>query len=199
MGARLTGHLPPCFVPRLHAACALLNLEGQGCAWARPLQLPRNCPGFAANPLPLLLPRSLRAAGDPPAGRLAADADRQAGARGSKVILGAFRGWGRLKRRHSSRWSTPAPKHCLHPLPACATDAAAIYDPSAWPKEERPIPSPARCSQLQSMQFASGSMAPKVAAACRFVAATGGRAAVGSIDDALRIVRGEAGTVVVAG
>ncbi|KAL4458086.1 hypothetical protein ABPG75_012951 [Micractinium tetrahymenae] len=79
------------------------------------------------------------------------------------------------------------------------TDAEAIYDPSAWPKEERPIPSPARCSQLQSMPFASGSMAPKLAAACRFVAATGGRAAVGSIEDALRIVKGEAGTVIVPG
>lgn len=79
------------------------------------------------------------------------------------------------------------------------TDATAVYDPTVWPREERPIPSPACCSQLQSMRFASGSMAPKVAAACRFVSATGGRAAVGGIEDALRIVRGEAGTVIVAG
>ena len=56
-----------------------------------------------------------------------------------------------------------------------------------------------RCSQLQGMSFASGSMAPKVAAACRFVAATGGRAAVGSISDALAILQGKAGTVVEAG
>ena len=49
------------------------------------------------------------------------------------------------------------------------------------------------------MSFASGSMAPKVAAACRFVAATGGRAAVGSISDALAILQGKAGTVVEAG
>lgn len=88
---------------------------------------------------------------------------------------------------------------CPPLLPACAADATAVYDPTVWPREERPIPSPACCSQLQSMRFASGSMAPKVAAACRFVSATGGRAAVGGIEDALRIVRGEAGTVIVAG
>jgi carbamate kinase len=48
------------------------------------------------------------------------------------------------------------------------------------------------------MGFASGSMAPKVAAACRFVAATGARAGVGSIQDALGIISGQAGTVIVA-
>jgi carbamate kinase len=52
--------------------------------------------------------------------------------------------------------------------------------------------------QLRGMAFASGSMKPKVEAACRFVTATGGRAAVGSIQDALRIVQGCAGTVIVA-
>ncbi|KAI3435537.1 hypothetical protein D9Q98_001602 [Chlorella vulgaris] len=78
------------------------------------------------------------------------------------------------------------------------TDATAIFDPAAWPAEQRPVPSPARCSQLKGMGFASGSMAPKVAAACRFVAATGARAGVGSIQDALGIISGQAGTVIVA-
>lgn len=77
------------------------------------------------------------------------------------------------------------------------TDADAIYDPACWPQEQRPVVSPTRCSQLQAMSFASGSMAPKVAAACRFVSATGGKAAVGSIADALRMVQGKAGTVIV--
>lgn len=58
--------------------------------------------------------------------------------------------------------------------------------------------SPAQCSSLQGMSFASGSMAPKVAAACRFVSATSGRAAVGSISDALAILQGRAGTTIVA-
>ena len=77
-------------------------------------------------------------------------------------------------------------------------DAGAIYDPSGWPREQRPIPSPVKAGQLQQMSFASGSMAPKVAAACRFVTATGGKAAVGSIGDALHILQGRAGTVIEA-
>jgi carbamate kinase len=47
------------------------------------------------------------------------------------------------------------------------------------------------------MQFADGSMGPKVDAACRFVEATGGIAAIGALGDATRIVAGEAGTRVV--
>ncbi|PRW18388.1 carbamate kinase [Chlorella sorokiniana] len=78
------------------------------------------------------------------------------------------------------------------------TDAEAIYDPSGWPKERRPVASPARCGDLQGLSFASGSMAPKVAAACRFVSGTGGRAGVGNIGDALAILQGRAGTTIVA-
>lgn len=89
---------------------------------------------------------------------------------------------------------------CLRWLPhPCATDADAIYDPAGWPKERRPIASPVRCSELQGLSFASGSMAPKVAAACRFVTAGGGRAAVGNISDALAVLQGRAGTTIVAG
>lgn len=51
-------------------------------------------------------------------------------------------------------------------------------------------------SQLRGLDFAGGSMGPKVEAACRFVEATGRRAAVGALADAERIVRGEAGTQV---
>jgi carbamate kinase len=51
-------------------------------------------------------------------------------------------------------------------------------------------------SELETMAFANGSMGPKVAAACRFVRATGGTAAIGALEDAARIVAGEAGTTV---
>jgi len=51
--------------------------------------------------------------------------------------------------------------------------------------------------ELCSMRFASGSMGPKVDAACRFVKRTRGRAAIGALADAAAIVRGEAGTLIV--
>jgi carbamate kinase len=44
--------------------------------------------------------------------------------------------------------------------------------------------------------FASGSMAPKVEAAARFVERTGGRAVIGSLDHILEAVAGSAGTIV---
>jgi carbamate kinase len=62
--------------------------------------------------------------------------------------------------------------------------------------DERPIERTSP-SELRSMEFARGSMGPKVEAACRFVEATGKRAAIGSLEDASRIVAGEAGTLVV--
>ena len=46
---------------------------------------------------------------------------------------------------------------------------------------------------------AAGSMAPKVAAACRFVRRTGGFAGIGALEDASRIVAGQAGTRVRSG
>jgi carbamate kinase len=39
-------------------------------------------------------------------------------------------------------------------------------------------------------------MGPKVRAACQFVERTGKTAAIGSIEDAAALVRGEAGTIV---
>ena len=46
------------------------------------------------------------------------------------------------------------------------------------------------------MQFAAGSMAPKVEAACRFVERTGHAAVIGSLDEIGSLVRQRAGTVV---
>ena len=51
--------------------------------------------------------------------------------------------------------------------------------------------------ELGSHEFAAGSMGPKVEAAKRFVSATGGRAAIGRLEDIEAIVAGEAGTNVV--
>jgi carbamate kinase len=50
---------------------------------------------------------------------------------------------------------------------------------------------------LRALRFAAGSMGPKVDAACRFVEATGGIAAIGSLAEAEAVVRGESGTRVV--
>jgi carbamate kinase len=52
---------------------------------------------------------------------------------------------------------------------------------------------------LSSMSFASGSMGPKVAAACRFASSTGKLSAIGSLEQAGELLVGRAGTSVVAG
>ena len=52
-------------------------------------------------------------------------------------------------------------------------------------------------SELRGLEFAAGSMGPKVEAACRFVEATGGAAGIGALDDAAAIVAGTAGTLVI--
>lgn len=51
-------------------------------------------------------------------------------------------------------------------------------------------------SALRSERFAAGSMGPKVDAVCRFVEHTGGMAAIGSLNDAVAILKGSAGTIV---
>lgn len=52
-------------------------------------------------------------------------------------------------------------------------------------------------AELRLLRFASGSMGPKVEAACRFAEA-GGQAAIGALDDLAAVVAGHAGTQVVA-
>jgi hypothetical protein len=49
---------------------------------------------------------------------------------------------------------------------------------------------------LDAMEFAAGSMGPKVAAACGFVQAGGTLAGIGRLQDARAIVEGRAGTQV---
>ena len=73
----------------------------------------------------------------------------------------------------------------------------------AWPNPVacrqwagRPEATPA---ELRAGDFAAGSMGPKVLACCRFVEATGKVAAIGALEQALAIARGEAGTRVRSG
>ena len=49
---------------------------------------------------------------------------------------------------------------------------------------------------LRREEFPAGSMGPKVEAVCRFVEVTGAMAAIGRLEDAAAILRGEAGTIV---
>jgi len=75
------------------------------------------------------------------------------------------------------------------------TDVGAVMHDWGTP-DARPI-GRTTPTELRGIQFANGSMGPKVAAACRFVEATGGSAAIGALEDAARIVAGTAGTMVV--
>jgi carbamate kinase len=54
----------------------------------------------------------------------------------------------------------------------------------------------AAVAELRALEFASGSMGPKVEAACRFVERTGGVAAIGALEDASAILAGDAGTTI---
>ena len=49
---------------------------------------------------------------------------------------------------------------------------------------------------LEAMDFAAGSMGPKVLGACQFVRETGHRSAIGRLSDLERIMGGEAGTLI---
>jgi carbamate kinase len=74
------------------------------------------------------------------------------------------------------------------------TDVSAVYadwgTPEAWPISR------ASPDDLVARSFASGSMGPKVEAACRFVGANSGFAAIGSLSDAGAMLREAAGTIV---
>ena len=74
------------------------------------------------------------------------------------------------------------------------TDVDAVIDGFGTPGA-RAI----RCTtpaELRARSFPAGSMGPKVEAACRFVEATGKVAAIGRLDAAASLLRGDAGTTV---
>lgn len=74
------------------------------------------------------------------------------------------------------------------------TDVAAVLKDYGTP-DEGPLGA-ITSADLSALTFPAGSMGPKVAAACRFVDRTGGRAAIGSLDAAAGVVAGTAGTQV---
>jgi carbamate kinase len=75
------------------------------------------------------------------------------------------------------------------------TDVEAVE--RNWGKAEASIIREGTPAELRELSFESGSMGPKIEAACRFVEATGGIAAIGALDAAAAIVCGAAGTRVV--
>jgi carbamate kinase len=75
---------------------------------------------------------------------------------------------------------------------AIVTDVDAVY--ADWGTPEQRAIRTATPETLAAAEFAEGSMAPKVRAACWFAERTGGFAAIGAIDDTQALLRGEAGT-----
>jgi carbamate kinase len=79
-------------------------------------------------------------------------------------------------------------------LLAIVTDVDAVY--TGWGTPEEAVIRRASPQALAEMDFAAGSMGPKVGAACSFVERTGRTAVIGSIEDTPALVAGQAGTVV---
>jgi len=77
-----------------------------------------------------------------------------------------------------------------------ATDVDAVYVDWATPRQRRL--SWVTAEELAGYDFAAGSMGPKVAAAVRFASRPGRRAAIGDLEQITDMVRGTAGTNVVA-
>ncbi|MCC6204860.1 MAG: carbamate kinase [Hyphomicrobiales bacterium] len=77
------------------------------------------------------------------------------------------------------------------------TDVDAVYLGWGTP-DMRPL-GHVPASDLSPADFAAGSMGPKVMAAIEFAGATGGRAAIGRMEDAAAIVDGRRGTWIEAG
>ena len=75
------------------------------------------------------------------------------------------------------------------------TDVAAVF--SDWGTPEQRDLGDVTPQALAAMNFAAGSMGPKVQAACDFVLKSGGMAGIGTLDDAVDILAHRAGTRVV--
>jgi carbamate kinase len=75
-----------------------------------------------------------------------------------------------------------------------ATDADAVY--LDWGKPEQRAIRRASPRAMGELDFAAGSMGPKVEAAIEFAEKTGKTAAIGALSDLVRMTRGEAGTLV---
>jgi carbamate kinase len=76
------------------------------------------------------------------------------------------------------------------------TDVPAVW--TKWPMSDGQPIGRITPQELRALAFDAGSMGPKVAAACRFAERTQRMAAIGALDQAVAILAGEAGTIVVA-
>jgi carbamate kinase len=76
------------------------------------------------------------------------------------------------------------------------TDADAVWE--NWGTPAARAIRRASPEALARLKFASGSMGPKVEAACDFARADGGQAGIGSLEDAVDIIKGRAGTLISA-
>jgi carbamate kinase len=74
------------------------------------------------------------------------------------------------------------------------TDADAVF--AEWGAPQQMAIARAEPRALRALPFAPRSMAPKVEAACDFVEATAGLAAIGRVGDALAMLEGRAGTTI---
>jgi carbamate kinase len=77
------------------------------------------------------------------------------------------------------------------------TDVDAVY--LDWDKPTQKAIRRGSPAAFQGMHFATGSMGPKVEAACHFAATRGRPAAIGALPELGRIMAGEAGTTVLPG
>jgi carbamate kinase len=75
------------------------------------------------------------------------------------------------------------------------TDVPAVYTDWGTPKQR--ALGDVTPEELAKLDFAAGSMGPKVQAACDFVKRTGGMAGIGALEDASSILGRRAGTRVV--
>ena len=74
------------------------------------------------------------------------------------------------------------------------TDVKAVY--VNWGEPAARAIHSASPDALEQLRLASGSMEPKIEAACEFVRKTGGTAAIGSLEDASDILWQDAGTII---
>lgn len=76
------------------------------------------------------------------------------------------------------------------------TDVKAVY--TEWGKPDARAIRRTSPEAIEAFSFPAGSMGPKVESACDFVRKTGGFAGIGSLEDALAMLQGTAGTTFAA-
>jgi carbamate kinase len=74
------------------------------------------------------------------------------------------------------------------------TDVDGVY--ARWGAPDQALLRETTVAELRSMALPAGSMGPKVEAVCRFVESGGRLGAIGALEDAPAILRGQAGTIV---